>query len=101
MCFNLFPTYNNFAADDFEKIYSRYGKSLKNHCKKVESIVAKGAIARFEEIFLLSQSFQTSSAADASRCVYRLERVNPFPHMTIMQQTTLNIFCKKIEHLYN
>ena len=24
-----------------------------------------------------------------------------FPHMTILQQTTLNIFCQKIENLYN
>ena len=26
---------------------------------------------------------------------------NPFPHTTILQQTTLNIFCEKIENLYN
>ena len=30
-----------------------------------------------------------------------LERVNPFPHTTILQQTTLNIFCLKTENLYN
>ena len=27
--------------------------------------------------------------------------LNPFPHTTILQQTTLNIFCQKIENLYN
>ena len=27
--------------------------------------------------------------------------VNPFPHTTILQQTTLSIFCQKIENLYN
>ena len=27
--------------------------------------------------------------------------LNLFPHTTILQQTTLNIFCKKIENLYN
>ena len=27
--------------------------------------------------------------------------VNPFPHITILQQTTLNIFCQKIDYLYN
>ena len=27
--------------------------------------------------------------------------VNPFPHTTILQQTTLKIFCQKIEYLYN
>ena len=26
---------------------------------------------------------------------------NPFPHTTILQQTTSNIFCQKIENLYN
>ena len=26
---------------------------------------------------------------------------NPFPHTTILQQTTLNIFCQKEENLYN
>ena len=26
---------------------------------------------------------------------------NPFPHTTISQQTTLNVFCQKIENLYN
>ena len=27
--------------------------------------------------------------------------INPFPHTTNLQQTTLNIFCQKIENLYN
>ena len=27
--------------------------------------------------------------------------VNSFPHTAILQQTTLNIFCQKIENLYN
>ena len=26
---------------------------------------------------------------------------NPFPHTTILQQTTLNIFCQTIENIYN
>ena len=30
-----------------------------------------------------------------------LTLLNPFPHTTILQQTTLNIFCQKIENLYN
>ena len=34
-----------------------------------------------------------------SACMW--EMVNPFPHMTILKQTTLNIFCQKIETLYN
>ena len=27
--------------------------------------------------------------------------LNPLPHTTILQQTSLNIFCQKIENLYN
>ena len=33
------------------------------------------------------------SGVDALELVYIWERVNPFPHTTILQQTTLNIFC--------
>ena len=33
--------------------------------------------------------------------VQKLDFFNPFPHTTILQQTTLNIFCQKIENLYN
>ena len=28
-------------------------------------------------------------------------KINPFPHTTILQHMTLNIFCQKIENLYN
>ena len=35
----------------------------------------KGEIANFEQFFLLSHCFQKSSAAKASKCVYRWERV--------------------------
>ena len=36
---------------------------------RVENIVSKGEIARFEQFLLLSQSFQKSSAAEASESV--------------------------------
>ena len=32
---------------------------------------------------------------------YCLVGFNPFPHTTILQQTTLNIFCQKTENIYN
>ena len=38
--------------------------------KRVENIVTKGEIACFEQFLLLSQSFQKSSAAEASQNVY-------------------------------
>ena len=31
--------------------------------------------------------------------IYRI--LNPFPHKTILQQTTLNVFCQNIENLHN
>ena len=42
---------------------------------KVENIVSKGEIACFEQFLLLSQSFQNSSAAEASASIYMWERV--------------------------
>ena len=51
--------------------------------KRVENSLAKGEIARFEQILLLSQCFQKSSAADVSKCVYRWERVKSIMNSTI------------------
>ena len=45
--------------------------------KKVENILAKGEVARFEQFLLLSQCFQKSSAAEASERVFMWERVKP------------------------
>ena len=42
---------------------------------RVENIVAKEEIAHYEQILLLSQCFQKSSAAKASESVCMLERV--------------------------
>ena len=50
--------------------------------KEVENIVAKGEIARFEQLVLLSQCFQKSSAAEASESVSVRRKVNLFPHTT-------------------
>ena len=43
--------------------------------KRVENIVAKGEIARFEQFLLLSRCFQKSSAAETSESVCMWERV--------------------------
>ena len=37
----------------------------------------------------------------ASHCDMTEKLFNPFPHTTILQQTTLNMFCQKVENLYN
>ena len=47
-----------------------------SNSEKRENNVAKGEIARFEQFLHMLQCFQESSAADASKCVYRWERVN-------------------------
>ena len=33
--------------------------------------------------------------------VKNINLFNPFPHTTILQQTTLNVFCQNIENLHN
>ena len=65
--------------------------------KKVENIVSKGEIARFEQ-FLLSQCFQKSSAAKASESIYIRERVNQSlvlkslfdPMLLVLNKNSLN-----------
>ena len=53
--------------------------------KWVENIASKGEIALFEQFILLSQSFQKSSAAEASESVYMREMVkDPFRNTTYM-----------------
>ena len=37
----------------------------------------------------------------AGMYTYELQLVNPFPHTTILRQTTLNVFCQNIENLHN
>ena len=64
------------TADDFEDIMVKIWKISKVWLlKTVEDIVAKGKIARFKQVLLLSQCFQKSSAAEASESVYMRERV--------------------------
>ena len=46
-----------------------------NYWKKVENIVEKWEIARFEQFLLLPLCFQKSYAAEASKSVYMRERV--------------------------
>ena len=66
---------------------------------QVENIVGKGEIVAF--FSFVTFFFQQSSAANVSESVFMRESVNPFPHTTILPQTTLNIFCQRIENLYN
>ena len=44
-----------------------------------------------EQLYFLSQCFQS----------HLHQYLSPFPHATSLQQTTLNIFCQKLENLYN
>ena len=80
---------------------------MDNLWQREENIVAKGEIVRFEQFLLLSLYFQ-KAAAEASESVYMRERVkgsshymlwyiNPFPHTTNLQQTTLKTLCQKPE----
>ena len=53
----------------------------------------RGEIGRFEQFLLLSQCFQKSFAADASKCVYRCERVKNWSCLFIVS------FCRPINNL--
>ena len=81
-------------------------KTMETHLLKVhllnsiENIVAKGEIAHCEQ-FLLLQQFFNNRLLQVSETVCMWKWVNPFPHMTILQQTNLNVFYQKIENLHN
>ena len=47
---------------------------------------------------IFASTFSKLSAVDL--LYVRKVKVNPFPHTTILQQTTLNIFCQKMENLF-
>ena len=50
---------------------------------------------------ILFKIFHRSFKSSAANGLYVGKEFNPFHHTTILQQTTLNIFCKKIYNLYN
>ena len=59
-------------------------------------------------IFICELSFQsTRGIATWEMITYSANEIifwsciNPFPHTTILQQTTLNVFCQNIENLHN
>ena len=94
----LFPTYRRFP--------------MPLQQTAIEIILEKGEIVRNEQLLPFPQCFQLYSIMILSLiqiihicCMW--ERVNPFPHTTILQQTTEHIvkkityFVKKIENLHN
>ena len=58
---------------------------------KVETIVAKGEIARFEQFFFCHYVFKKSSATEASESVYMRERVKSFIVSGLESWESLNI----------
>ena len=63
-----------------------------------ENILAKGEIAHDDNNIDL-KTFSINVPIYVQCCLR--EKVDPFPHTTILQQTTLNMFYQKIENLYN
>ena len=53
--------------------------------------MTKGVIARLKQFLLLSQCFQKSSAADASKCVYRCERVKTTRHTYSLSKQNIHL----------
>ena len=61
--------------------------------------------SHLESIFIGSEDIRNQLPEDSKRFdgidVDFKVLLNSFPNTTILQQTTLNIFCQKIEKLYN
>ena len=92
----------------------------------LKNILGRGEITCYVQFSIISQNVLQLSSAVASNvktllrlpatvsknviaCLILIKNkqqimgsiLNPFPHTTILQQTTLNIFCQKLENLYN
>ena len=77
--FKPFPLYYESAADDFEFCCQKIENLLRwmdDLWLKVENIVEKGEIYRFEQFLLLLLCFQNPSAAEASESVHMRENNN-------------------------
>ena len=70
----------NIFCQNIENLYNR----MDNLWLKVENIVAKGEIARFEQFLLLSLCFQKAVCSNSSESVYMRERVKCKCHNMIM-----------------
>ena len=72
---------------------------------KVQTDMANSVVAEAERLYAANEcnelyTYLKQYKVRRSHSIKKIE-FNPFPHMTILQQTTLNIFCQKIENLYN
>ena len=70
-----FSKLKEFADDNFKS--DKNGRKLS---KRVENIVGKGEIARYEQLLLFPQCFQKACFPGASKGVFVWEWVNPFPN---------------------
>ena len=81
----LFHNYSFICSPLWERV---------QHC--FELYVVKSSMMMVIAIqYTISETINSTLAPDSQN------HLNPFPHTTILQQTTLNIFCQKIENLYN
>ena len=101
MWFNPFPTYRCILAHlqqtTFENIVKKGGISPFVTIIQLFSVIIPSII---EFSIFLSRHFQIRLLQICWMWEDSLI-LNLFPHTTILQQTTLNIFCQKIENLYN
>ena len=84
-----FPTFNKITEDNIYIIKKNLYKSKYYYWNNIKHCVKRK---------VCSYWIQKSSA---SKFICKWEWVNPFPHTTILKQTTLNIFCQKMKNLYN
>ena len=69
--FRIFQTKKTFADDNF-----RYDENGRKLSKRVENIMGKGEIARYEQFFLFPQCFQQAYFPRALKGVIVFEWVN-------------------------
>ena len=99
-----------------ENNYNNPFSNSYNYPNPFPYIATKEEIAQNKQFLLLSPCFQLYSVIvlsfkgsfhffgvsfQSSLLQSCWETVNPFPHTAFLQQTTLNVFCQKIENLHN
>ena len=75
------------ADDNFE-----FDENIRKFSKRVENIVGKAEIARYEQFLLFPQCFQKACFPGASKAVIVWKWVNPSPNSKILDLTKLNAF---------
>ena len=84
-----------------ERLNVKSGLELMAHWSIVNAVTIWNIMARIGAIEPELNNCKSRNCSWLDKIFQLCLTVNPFPHTTILQQTTFNIFCKQIENLYN